>query len=267
MRVPTALGALHVEVSGPEDGEAVLLWPSLLMDHTLWSAQVAHLAGLGYRCLALDPPGHGASDDLDRDFTLDECADVAVEVLDALGVDRCHWLGNSWGAMTGGTFAARHPSRAGRLVLMNGTASAAPAAQRREYALLLVLARVLRGLRWPLTRSVLRAFLGPTSLRTRPEAVAHVLAAAGRARVRSVAHAVRSVVPGRPDQAALLGSIATPTLVVAGLEDATFPVSELTAMASAIPGSRLVVLGGAAHLAALEVPDEVNALVAEFLRA
>jgi 3-oxoadipate enol-lactonase len=58
-----------------------------------------------------------------------------------------------------------------------------------------------------------------------------------------------------------------PVLVVAGLEDATFPVAETRAMADAIPGTRFVVLDKAAHLAALECPDEVNALIDGFLPA
>lgn len=53
--------------------------------------------------------------------------------------------------------------------------------------------------------------------------------------------------------------------MVAGAEDATFPVAETRAMADATPGSAFVVLDGAAHLAALEVPDRVNTLVHDFL--
>jgi hypothetical protein len=41
---------VYVAESGPPDGEVVLLWPSLLMDHTLFDAQVTHLVSLGYRC-------------------------------------------------------------------------------------------------------------------------------------------------------------------------------------------------------------------------
>lgn len=54
-------------------------------------------------------------------------------------------------------------------------------------------------------------------------------------------------------------------LVVAGEEDATFPVAETRVMAEAIPGASFVVIDGAAHLAAIEVPHEVNALVDDFL--
>lgn len=54
-------------------------------------------------------------------------------------------------------------------------------------------------------------------------------------------------------------------LVVAGVEDATFPVPETLAMAEAIPGAAVEVLEGVAHLAALENPPVVNSLIGEFI--
>lgn len=61
------------------------------------------------------------------------------------------------------------------------------------------------------------------------------------------------------------GPVSVPVLVVAGAEDATFPVLETRAMADAIRGSRFVVLDGAAHLAALEDPGLVNSLIDDFV--
>jgi 3-oxoadipate enol-lactonase len=261
--IPTTLGRLRVTVAG--DGEAVLLWPSLLMNRRLWDPQVAALSG-SYRTVAVDPPGHGESAHLDRTFTLAECATCVVEILDHLDVDRAHVVGNSWGAMTGAAFAALHPDRVGRAILLNGTGSAAPRRQRMEYAALVTVARLLRGIRGPLVRPVVKAFLGPTSRRQRPEVVRKVVDVARGNHVPSTVHAVRSVVSLRPDQHELFGRIRCPVLVVAGREDATFPLPEPRAMADAIPGAELVVIEDAAHLAALEVPDLVNDLVARFLR-
>jgi 3-oxoadipate enol-lactonase len=260
--VPTVLGLVRVRVDG--DGPAMLMWPSLLMDGSLWTSQARHFADR-YTVLVVDPPGHGSSERLTRGFTFAECATVIEQVLDHFGVPRAHVLGNSWGGMIGGTFAALHPDRAGVSVLMNATASTAGRHQRFEYAAMLGAARLLGGIKPPLTRSVLKAFLGPTTLRDRRDVVRTVRGSLSRVDISSAAWAVRSVVPERPDQRALFSRIRTPVLVIAGVEDATFPVSETAVMAEAIPGSTFVVIDGAAHLAALEVPDRVNALVDDFL--
>jgi 3-oxoadipate enol-lactonase len=147
---------------------------------------------------------------------------------------------------------------------MNCTASPAGVRQKLQFGSLLRMAKLIGGIRPPLTRSVLKAFLGPTTFRERPDVVAFV-----RDTVQAVdlscAWAVKSVVPARPDQRRLLSRVTTPVLVVAGAEDATFPVAETKAMADAIPGAEFEVLAGVAHLAALENPPLVNRLVDEFV--
>jgi 3-oxoadipate enol-lactonase len=260
--IDTALGRLRVRVRG--SGEAMVFWPSLLMTGDMWAAQAEYF-GEQRRVILVDPPGHGGSERLTGPFSFDDCARCIVDILDGLGVERAHFVGNSWGGMIGGTFAARYPERIGRAVLMNCTASAAGTRQKVEYAFLLRLAQWLGGLRPPLTRSLLKAFLGPTTFRTRPDVVAFVRDAVQAVDVSSCAWAVRSVVPRRPDQRALLARVTTPVLVVAGVEDATFPLTETIAMAGAIPGAAIAVLEGVAHLAALEKPGLVNTLIDEFV--
>ena len=245
-------------------GSTILFWPSLLMTGDMWTAQAEHF-GVHHRVILVDPPGHGGSARLTTTFTFEQCAHSIADVLDGLGVTRAHVVGNSWGGMIGATFAATYPDRVGAAVLMNCTASAAGARQRLEYGALLRMARVLGRIRPPLTRSVLKAFLGPTTFTTRPEVVTAVCTAVESVDITSAGWAVRSVVPQRPDQRAALATVRTPVLVVAGAEDATFPLAETRAMADAIPGATLAVLDGVAHLAALENPPLVNRLIEEFL--
>ncbi|NUP29496.1 MAG: alpha/beta fold hydrolase [Nocardia sp.] len=261
--IPTELGTLRVRVTGT--GPAMLLWPSLLMDHTLWDAQVAYFAER-FTTVAVDPPGHGASTPLDRPFTFGECAHCVGRILDTLDIERAHIVGNSWGAMIGATFAALYPERVLTAVLMNGTAAPAGTRQRLEYGALLALARLLGGFRGPLVGSALAAFLGPTTMRTRPAVVEKVGRTVRAADIGSVRHAVRSVVVRRPDQRQLLSRIRTPTLIVGGRQDATFPPAEVEEMARSVPGAELSFLEDAAHLLAIEVPDAVNALIDDFLR-
>jgi 3-oxoadipate enol-lactonase len=262
--VDTALGEVRVRVNGNRNGQPILFWPSLLMTGDMWSAQADHF-GLDHQVVLIDSPGHGESSKLTAPFTFAECAQCIVDVLDGLDIERAHFVGNSWGGMIGGTFAATHPNRIGKAVLMNCTASAASRWQKLEYGLLLRMAGLLGGIRPPLTRSVLKAFLGPTTFRTRPDVVAFVRDTVQADDLESCAWAVRSVVSRRPDQRALLSGITTPVLVVAGVEDATFGNPETKAMADAIPGAEFVVLDGVAHLAALEDPALVNQLIENFL--
>jgi 3-oxoadipate enol-lactonase len=260
--VDTALGTLRVQVGGA--GSPIVFWPSLLMTGDMWhgvaDGLVAH-----WQVVLVDPPGHGGSQPLTDMFTFGDCARCIVDILDGLGIDRAHFVGNSWGGMIGATFAATYPERIGRAVLMNCTAGRASVRQKVQFAMLLRLAQWHGEIGPLLTRPVLKAFLGPTTFRERPDVVAQVRSAVKSVNIASASWAVKSVVPARPDQRALLAGITTPVLVVAGAEDATFPPREAIAMADAIPNSSIRVLDGVAHLAGLEDPALVSCLVEEFL--
>jgi 3-oxoadipate enol-lactonase len=245
-------------------GSPILFWPSLLMTGDMWHGVAADLIDR-HQVVLIDPPGQGGSQPLTGMFTFAECARSVGDILDGLGIEQTHFVGNSWGGMIGGTFAATYPERVGRTVLMNCTAGRASLRQKIEFAMLLRVAQWRGEIGPPLIRSVLKAFLGPTSLRERPDVVAHVRSAMPLVNVASASWAVKSVVPRRPDQRELLSGIRTPVLVVGGAEDATFPPREAVAMAEAIPNSSVRVLDGVAHLAGLENPTLVSSLVEEFL--
>lgn len=73
-----------------------------------------------FRCLAPDMVGFGYTDVPDdvTDFTLDFWVDHIVGFLDALGIDRASFIGNSFGGGLSLALAARHPNRVDRFVLM-----------------------------------------------------------------------------------------------------------------------------------------------------
>ena len=260
--VDTVLGRIRVQVGG--SGSPIVFWPSLLMTGDMWHGVADNLIARR-QVILVDPPGQGGSQSLTDYFSFDDCARCVADILDGLGLDKAHFVGNSWGGMIGATFAATYPERIGAAVLMNCTAGRASLRQKLEFAVLLRVAKWTGGIGSLLNRSVLKAFLGPTTMRERPDVVAHVSNTVKSVNIASASWAVKSVVPRRPDQRALLGRIQTPVLVVGGAEDATFPPRDAIDMAKAIPNASIRVLDGVAHLAGLENPPLVSALVEEFL--
>jgi len=261
--IVTCLGRLRVRSIG--QGDAIVFWSSLLMSGRMWMAQVRYFSNR-YRVILIDPPGHGDSEKLTRGFTFSECAQCVVEVLDELGVEKTHFIGNSWGGMIGGTFAAMYPDRVGAAVLMNCTGSPAGLRQRVEFPLLAGLIRLFGGFRGFTLNAATRAFVGPTVEHEKPNVIAHIHKALKACNVDSIAWAVASVVPSRPNQLSLLAAVRSSVLVIAGKEDRTFAVDETREMARAIPGAKFVMMERTAHLAALESPAEVNRLIDRFLK-
>jgi pimeloyl-ACP methyl ester carboxylesterase len=69
----------------------------------------------------------------------------------------------------------------------------------------------------------------------------------------------------RPDRSALLPHITVPTLIIAGDSDTLIDPVQSSNMARSIPGSTLMTIPGAGHLANLEEPEKFNAALRAFL--
>jgi len=115
---------LHYHEAGPEGAEPGL---PVVMLHgggpgaSGWSNFGRNLGVFAgrFRTIVIDQPGFGRSDKppvSGNYFTF--AAEALARLLDELGIDRVHLVGNSLGGGTAVRFALRYPGRAGRLVLM-----------------------------------------------------------------------------------------------------------------------------------------------------
>lgn len=260
--VPTQLGKLAVHTAG-ESGPYVLLWPAVFSDSTIYRAQVAALSRR-YRLILIDGPGFGDSEAPRAPFTMEACADAAAEVLQQLGVPSVAWVGTSWGGIVGVHFALRHPRQVDRLALMNtpfDVSSEGPGFSDRF---------VVWGARWIggtdlYAEGVARSFLPPTWRDSHPQELAAFVATFKPLDKQGMALAARSVLLDRKSLLPVLPQLKIPTLVVAGGQDALYPAPTLKAAADLIPGARFAEVPASGHLSALDQPERVNALLAEFL--
>lgn len=72
-----------------------------------------------FRCIAPDLPGYGQSTATQGDPAAG-AVDAVLHLMDSLGIERTHLLGNSYGSIVAARLAANHPDRVDRLVTMGG---------------------------------------------------------------------------------------------------------------------------------------------------
>jgi pimeloyl-ACP methyl ester carboxylesterase len=70
---------------------------------------------------------------------------------------------------------------------------------------------------------------------------------------------------GRPDSHRDLERLAVPTLVMCGRQDPVTPVADHQAMAARVPGARLEFIEDCGHLSAIEQPEAVTRVLADWL--
>lgn len=112
---------LHYHEAGTQDHDTVILLHGGGPGASAWSNFHRNIPVFAesYRIIAVDQPGFGRSDkptEHPQYFT--HSAEAVVGLMDALGIDRAHLVGNSLGGGTAVRLALDYPDRAGRLVLM-----------------------------------------------------------------------------------------------------------------------------------------------------
>jgi pimeloyl-ACP methyl ester carboxylesterase len=215
----------------------------------------------GDRLVTPELPGFGGA----PTAAVPDLAEAAASVLAALdrrGIERAIVGGCSMGGYVAMALLRRAPDRVAGLVLINTKASADTAQARAKRHANAERAEA-EGIGW-LADDMLTTLLGPTTLEKRPEAEAAMRRLIADQPPAAVAWAQRAMA-ARPDSFDVLRAADVPALVVRGAEDALIPGEEAAAMVDALPRGTLVELPGAGHLAPLEVPGELAAVVGGWL--
>lgn len=248
MTAPAA-AAPHWAASGDPDGPAIVFIHGAVMTRAQWQPQVDRLVRAGYRCVAVDLPGHGTL--AGQPFTLEGAADLVSDVVDRAAGGRAVLVGLSLGGYVAMAVAGRSPERVRGLVLAGST---------REPAGPIRAGFALMGWTLQLVPEALLRRLVAVTFRRRygPEIATAVLAEGYYARGGSLA--IRRLPGGRFRER--LVSYGGPVLVINGDSDLVFSVGERRFL-EGLPGVSRRRLR-AAHLSNLDRPDEFSAAVDAF---
>lgn len=250
--------ALHHEISGPDDGPVVLMGGSLGTPLAMWDRQLP--LGDELRFVRFDHRGHGRSPQPPGDWEIEDLGRDVLELMDALGLARAHYCGLSLGGMVGMWLGANAPERIDRLVLLCTSAHMPPPSLWRERIETVLAAGSVE----PLADATIARWLTREFADANPcvrDWVRAMLVATPAAGYAACCGAIE-----RMDLRPALPSIAAPALVVSGAGDPSTPPEHQALIADAIPDARHVVVESAAHLAAVERPDQINRLILEHLR-
>lgn len=257
---------VEYETFGDVNARPLLLIGGLGSQMISWDEKFCRLlAAHGFYVIRYDNRDSGLSTWPDDAYSLEEMADDAAGLLDALGIPAAHVVGASMGGFIGQLLALNHPERVLTLTSLisgpNGDDQVPPTDEGR--AVLLATDPGTREGRIEMGLRNKRALLGPDD--PFDEAYERARAAAAIDRAFHPAGYLRQLqailaAPGRLER---LRSLHVPTLVVHGDADILIPVENGRRVAAAIPGARLIEVRGMGH----DVPKRVWAQIAHAIDA
>jgi pimeloyl-ACP methyl ester carboxylesterase len=224
-----------------------------------WQPQLEAF-GDDFTVIAWDAPAAGGSSDSPETLGMAGYADCLAAFVAALGLDRPHVVGLSFGGALALELCRRHPQVPSTLVLASAYAgwagSLCPDVAEQRLAQALRLA--------DLSADEFVETLLPTMFSGEvPDGILAAYAAAMRAFHPSGFRATARA--SAEDLRAVLPHVNRPALLVYGDRDVRAPLAVADALHAAIQGSALAVLPGVGHVCNIEAPDEFNQVVRDVL--
>ncbi len=248
-------------------GEALVLVPGMGADHNSWLRQLPAFSR-HYRVVTYDPRGLGRSSGTTEPYPFRALADDVAALMDSLGIDKAHVLGQSLGGLVAQEVAISHPGRVLKLVLVSTLAGGDEAGLDPALDEALGAGRAAAG-------------PGASGAGARNTMDALIASSFNRWTYRTALQLLcrlfvgEKMLAGLPDQEGAaaechtidrLHLIQAPTLVITGTDDHVIRPCASELLAARIPGAKLVMVRGGSHGFNLEMASRFNREVLGFLR-
>ena len=257
---------LHVRDTGPRGAPAVILLHGLGASLHTWETWAQALA-IDHRVVRYDLPGAGLTGaDPTGDYSDERGMQILIALMDHLGLQRASLIGHSMGGRLAWRFAAQHPGRVDKLVLVAPDGFESPGF---EYGKQPDIPATLKLMQYVLPKALLRmslapAYADPAALTGELTTRYHDLMLAPGVRAAMIARMEQSVLK---DPVPTLQTIQAPTLLVWGEQDAMIPVGNAADYLRAMPRATLATFPRVGHLPQEETPAVALPAIRAFLAA
>ncbi len=260
---------IYYEVIGADDAPTIVLTHGAGGSHAVWFQQVPVLAAAGYRVVTWDSRGFGLST-LNTTVGPDEAVADLTAILDAIGVEQVHLLGQSMGGWWVTAFALAHPDRTRTITLSNTVGGLWTQALADHFAAFVAAetraaeaaAAILDG-EGDKSRLGVHSALAPGFVERDP-ARAFLYQELNTFHTPPMGAIGRALAGGAVKHTAL-DALDIPILVITSTDDALFPAPLVIATAQRLAHATIVEIPGAGHSTYFELPGEYNAALLDFL--
>lgn len=232
-----------------------------------FNRNIEPLVAAGFRVILMDCPGWSKSDSIVCDGSRSDLNAIVLKgLLDALGIEKAHILGNSMGGHSAVAFALRYPQRVGKLVLMGGGTGGASLFTPMPTEGIKRLQGLYREPTIENLKAMMEIFVFDTGDLTEELFQARLdNMLARRDHLENFVRSLQANPKQFPDFSPRLGEINAETLVIWGRQDRFVPMDTGLRLVAGLPNSELHVFNRCGHWAQWEHADKFNRMVLDFL--
>ena len=231
------------------DKTPIIFLHGVYFDHHLWDEVIDSIQDR--TTYSVDMPFHGLSKEITKnDWSLNDCAEMLLEILDSLKITQVIAVGHSWGSMTILRAASKQPERFESVLLCNMPFLAATKKQKITFGL----QHSMLLFRNFYTKQAAKALFGKTSLKENPSLVDQLKRPMDLLSNAQIKQTDKAVIADAEDASDLIKNLKVRALSLKGIED----------YVPAPPSIETIIIGGG-HISPLEKPEEVLNLVNKLL--
>ena len=252
-------GRISYSVYG--EGKPVLLIHGFAEDGNIWENQVTRFKEV-YQLIVPDLPGSGKSDFIPEVFTMEDHADMLVELLKAEKIEAADVVGHSMGGYIALAFAEKHPEMMNSLCLFHSSSYADNEEKIATRQKAIQFIKQNGSLKF-LQQATPNLFSDNTKQR-KPDMVEEIINRYSNFNPNSLVHYYEAMIQ-RPDRSEVLRKFAKPVLIIAGDHDTAVPPKHSLEQSYLPELSYFQALKNSGHMGMLEEPGESNQVLGEFL--
>ena len=231
-----------------------------------FNRNVEPLVSAGYRVILMDCPGWSKSDPIVCTGSRSELNARALKaLLDAIGIERVHLIGNSMGAHSAVAFALAHPGRVGKLVLMGGGTGGASSFVPMPTEGIKLIGALYRSPTIENLNRMMSVFVyDPSSLTAELNQARLDNMLSRREHLENFVKSSEANPRQFPDVGHRLGEISAPALIIWGRDDRFVPLDAGLRLLAGMQNAELHVFSRCGHWAQWEHADRFNAMIVDF---
>jgi len=250
----------NCRVDGAEGKPWVVLSHGLATDLTMWDELTAVLTP-HYRVMRYDARGHGGTDPVPGDYSLEMLVADVIGLMDALKIDKAHVCGLSMGGMVAQGLVLDHAPRIVSASVCDSRHTTTPEFTKAWYDRA---AEVRKGGIEAIVESTVARWSSESLAERKPEVIARM-----RKMICGTSpngYCGCAVALAHLNYGHRLREIRKPMLFLTGSEDHGAPPEGTREMHERVAGSRFIEIKQAGHISTIEQPDIFNAAILDFLR-